>query len=102
MRFTIAGASGLIPGAPGDRFGLRAAEVWRELCDEHVPRRSGALRASARALPWRIEYTAPYAGHLYRGARGRPGRPWDREADPAKLSTILQREVEGGLKVYDS
>ena len=80
-------------------FGTFAASEMMRLMDKYVPFRSGALSSSASASPFKVTYSAPYAGYVYEG-RGmtfsKQGHPlarshWEEpiDNDPSELARLL-------------
>lgn len=88
--------------ASDDALGLYMAQQGMKFMNErYVPKRDGALRASAKAEPWAITWNTPYAYRHWSGYgdtnRTTPGTQshWEQ---PASVAEYIAKQATNYLK----
>lgn len=99
-RIDMAGVKGKLDSImENPRLGRFAATTAAEDMEPHVPRREGALRASAVIEPFRVIYKAPYAVFQFLGRYGSyttpgTGRRWDERADKGSIARAITQWIK--------
>lgn len=83
--------------------GSYAASEAARMMEQYVPRRTGALRASAKTEPFKVTYNAPYAVYQFYGRNmthyttPNTGSRWDKRLQSSRIGD-LARSITGFLK----